>query len=132
LILNSSVVDNSIKSANPYLQEVVAKRAQKVLANISVENSAVVASVKELLVSNLARYHSVESVCREMHLSRTSLYRKLKAEGKSFREILEEVQLEKYQYGLEQGMVVADLCDLLGFSDPSTFYKARKRWKKSN
>ncbi len=132
LIFNASIVDETIKSANPYLQEVVAKRAQKVLANISVENSAVVASVRALLVSNVARYNSVESVCREMHLSRTSLYRKLKAEDKSFREILEEVQLEKYQHGLEQGMVVADLCDLLGFSDPSTFYKARKRWRKTN
>jgi AraC-like DNA-binding protein len=65
-----------------------------------------------------------------MHLSRASLYRKLKIEGATFREILETVQIEKYQQGLEEGLTVNDLCDVLGFSDPSTFYKAKKRWAK--
>jgi AraC-like DNA-binding protein len=84
--------------------------------------------VKALLYSDLVQFNSVESVCLELHLSRASLYRKLKIEGTTFREILETVQIEKHRQGLEQGLAVNDLCDLLGFSDPSTFYKAKKRW----
>lgn len=130
LILKASVSGRAIKSANPYLQEVVATRAKKLLVSTSAENESLVIStrVKELLYGDLVHFNSVESVCLEMHLSRASLYRKLKVEGVTFREMLETVQIEKYQQGLEQGLAVNDLCELLGFSDPSTFYKAKKRW----
>jgi AraC-like DNA-binding protein len=134
LIFKSLVFDKSIKSANPYLQEIVATRAKKLLSYDLVGKSDVVYSIKvrELLFSNLLRFNSIESVCQKMHVSRTSLYRKLKIEGTTFREILEAVQLEKYQQGLMQGSSVNELCDLLGFSDPSTFYKAKKRWVKGS
>lgn len=130
LIFKPSILTWPIKNANSYLQEVVEQRAQKVLVSTLAENVSGFTSekVRALLLTNLARFNSVESVCQEIHLSRTGLYRKLKAENNSFRGILEEVQLEKYQQGIEKGMAVGELCDLLGFSDPSTFYKARKRW----
>jgi AraC-like DNA-binding protein len=132
LTLKATVFDKRIKNANPYLQQVIATRAQKLLVSPSVVNDNLDISkrVRELLYSDLVQFNSVESVCLKMHLSRASLYRKLKIEGATFREILETVQIEKYRQGLEQDLAVNDLCDLLGFSDPSTFYKAKKRWLK--
>jgi AraC-like DNA-binding protein len=132
LILKASVFDKAIKSANPYLQQVIATRAQALLLSPFVvsDDSPTSKRVKELLYADLVRFNSVDSVCLEMHLSRASLYRKLKVEGTTFREILEAVQIDKHRQGLEQGLAVNDLCDLLGFSDPSTFYKAKKRWAK--
>jgi AraC-like DNA-binding protein len=132
LTLKATVFDKRIKNANPYLQQVIATRAQKLLVSPSVVNDNLDISkrVRELLYSDLVQFNSVESVCLKMHLSRASLYRKLKIEGATFREILETVQIEKYQQGLEEGLTVNDLCDVLGFSDPSTFYKAKKRWAK--
>jgi AraC-like DNA-binding protein len=132
LVLKASVFDKEIQNANPYLQHVIATRAQKLLlttyvANVCLNTSA---RVKELLYCDLVALNSVESVCLKMHLSRASLYRKLKIEGTTFREILETVQIEKYRQGIERGLAVNDLCELLGFSDPSTFYKAKKRWAK--
>jgi AraC-like DNA-binding protein len=132
LMLKAAVFDKSIKNANPYLQQIIATRAQKLLVSPSVVNNNLDISirVRELLYSDLVQFNSVESVCLIMHLSRASLYRKLKIEGTNFREILETVRIEKHRQGLEQGLAVNDLCDLLGFSDPSTFYKAKKRWLK--
>lgn len=132
LVFKSSVFDKTIKSANPYLKKIVATRAEKLLAYDVALNNDVIFSIKvrKLLSSNLLRFNLIEAVCQEIHVSRTSLYRKLKIEGTTFREILEAVQLEKYQQGLMQGASINELCDLLGFSDPSTFYKARKRWAK--
>jgi AraC-like DNA-binding protein len=132
LTLKATVFDKRIKNANPYLQQVIATRAQRLLESPSVVNDNLDTSkrVRELLYSDLVQFNSVESVCLKMHLSRASLYRKLKIEGATFREILETVQIEKYQQGLEEGLTVNDLCDVLGFSDPSTFYKAKKRWAK--
>jgi AraC-like DNA-binding protein len=132
LTLKATVFDKRIKNANPYLQQVIATRAQRLLESPSVVNDNLDTSkrVRELLYSDLVQFNSVESVCLKMHLSRASLYRKLKIEGATFREILETVQIEKYQQGLEEGLTVNDLCDVLGFSDPSTFYKAKKRWLK--
>jgi AraC-like DNA-binding protein len=132
LVLKAAVFDRKIKNANPYLQQVIATRAQKLLLSSPVVNENVNTStrVKELLYSDLVQFNSVESVCLKMHLSRASLYRKLKAEGVTFREVLEAVKIEKYHQGIERGLAVNDLCELLGFSDPSTFYKAKKRWGK--
>jgi AraC-like DNA-binding protein len=132
LILKATVFDKKIKNANPYLQQVIATRAQTLLLSPFVVNKNLNIStrVKALLYSDLVQFNSVESVCLELHLSRASMYRKLKIEGTTFREILETVQIEKHRQGLEQGLAVNDLCDLLGFSDPSTFYKAKKRWIK--
>ncbi|MEH6451069.1 MAG: AraC family transcriptional regulator ligand-binding domain-containing protein [Oleispira sp.] len=134
LVLKAAVFDRKIKNANPYLQQVIATRAQKLLLSSSVvnENVNTLTRVRELLYSDLVQFNSVESVCLKMHLSRASLYRKLKAEGVTFRELLETVQVEKYHQGIERGLAVNDLCELLGFSDPSTFYKAKKRWEKVN
>lgn len=132
LVLKAAVFDRRIKNANPYLQQVIATRAQVLLLSPFVvsDDSSTSTRVKELLYADLVRFNSVDSVCLEMHLSRASLYRKLKVEGTTFREILEAVQIDKHRQGLEQGLAVNDLCDLLGFSDPSTFYKAKKRWSK--
>jgi AraC-like DNA-binding protein len=132
LLLKTSTFEKPIINANKYLQYIVAARAKKVLADSLDANQKLSfsARVRGLLFSDLKRFNSIESVCKEMHMSRTSLYRKLKLEGKSFRQILDEVQFEKYQQGLKQGLAASDICELLGYSDPSTFYKARKRWEK--
>lgn len=134
LMLKAAVFDKGIKNANPYLQQVIATRAQKLLLSSSAVNKNLGTStrVRELLYSDLVQFNSVESICLKMHLSRASLYRKLKAEGVTFREILDAVKIEKYSQGIERGLAVNDLCELLGFSDPSTFYKAKKRWEKVN
>ena len=72
---------------------------------------------------------SVDRVARELGMSRQTLYRRLKAEGTTFEELLDAKrrQLAVRYLGLDRLSVKA-ASYRLGFSDPAAFSRAFKRW----
>jgi AraC-like DNA-binding protein len=72
---------------------------------------------------------SIDRVARELGMSRQTLYRRLKAEGVTFEEILEAKRrsLAIRYLGLNRFSVKA-VAYKLGFSDPAAFSRAFKRW----
>ena len=72
---------------------------------------------------------SIDSVARELGMSRQTLYRRLKAEGVTFEEILEAKRrsLAIRFLGIHRLSVKAAAYQL-GFSDPAAFSRAFKRW----
>ncbi|HEV2569805.1 AraC family transcriptional regulator [Sphingomonas sp.] len=71
----------------------------------------------------------VDQVAASMGLSRQTLYRRLKAEGASFQDVLEAKrrQLAIRYLGVD-GQSVKATAYRLGFSDPAAFSRAFKRW----
>ncbi len=64
-----------------------------------------------------------------MHMSRQTLYRKLKKEGESFQNLAETVRRERaLQYVAEGEYGLTEVAFLLGFSELSAFSRAFKRW----
>ena len=72
---------------------------------------------------------SIEIVARKLGMSRQTLYRRLKAEGTTFEELLDAKrrQLAVRYLGLD-GSSVKAAAYRLGFSDPAAFSRAFKRW----
>lgn len=72
---------------------------------------------------------SMEKVAEKLGLSRPTLYRKLKADGDAFDEIVDDLrQTMAIQY-LEGGKAsVNEVAYLVGFSETSSFSRAFKRW----
>ena len=71
----------------------------------------------------------IELVARELGLSRQTLYRRLKAEGVTFEQILDRLRRRlALRFVREQGMPVKEAAWRLGFSDPAAFSRAFKRW----
>ena len=72
---------------------------------------------------------SIDRVARELGMSRQTLYRRLKAEGTTFEELLDAKrrQLAVRYLGLDRTSVKAAAYKL-GFSDPAAFSRAFKRW----
>ncbi len=71
----------------------------------------------------------IESVARELGYSRQTLYRRLKAEGVTFEEVLDGLRRRLALRLLrEQGLSVKEAAWRLGFSDPAAFSRAFKRW----
>ena len=72
---------------------------------------------------------SIDRVARNLGMSRGTLYRRLKAEGVTFEEILEAKRrsLAIRYLGLNRISVKAAAYKL-GFSDPAAFSRAFKRW----
>jgi AraC-like DNA-binding protein len=64
-----------------------------------------------------------------LHVSNRTLQRKLKEEGTSFLELLRDTRLQlARKYLSSPGRSVVETAYLLGFSEPSTFSRAYKRW----
>ena len=72
---------------------------------------------------------SADGAARELGMSRQTLYRRLKAEGTTFEELLDAKrrQLAIRYLGLDRVSVKAATY-LLGFSDPAAFSRAFKAW----
>ncbi len=70
-----------------------------------------------------------EKIAKQLHMSLRKLQRILKAENTSYKEILEETRktLAK-QYIIQNEIQLNDIAYLLGFNDPSSFFRAFKRW----
>ena len=72
---------------------------------------------------------TIDRVAREMGLSRQTLYRRLKAEGVTFEQLLDEL---RHRLALkllrDQHLQVKQAAWRLGFSDPAAFSRAFKRW----
>ena len=68
-------------------------------------------------------------VARALGCSRQTLYRRLKAEGITFAELLDRLRRRlALRFVREQGLSVKEAAYRLGFSDPAAFSRAFKRW----
>ena len=72
-------------------------------------------------------------MARELGMSRQTLYRRLKAEGTTFEELLDAKrrQLAVRYLAVDRNSVKAAAYKL-GFSDPAAFSRAFKRWTGSS
>ena len=71
----------------------------------------------------------IDSVARALGYSRQTLYRRLKAEGVTFEEVLDGLRRRlALRFIREEGMAVKEAAWRLGFSDPAAFSRAFKRW----
>ena len=70
-----------------------------------------------------------QQIADALHMSNRTLQRKLQAEGTSFTELLQDTRMQLAgKYLRSPGRSVVETAYLLGFSEPSTFSRAFKRW----
>jgi AraC-like DNA-binding protein len=83
------------------------------------------ASLLEALRTN--RYDIV-SIARSLAVTPRKLQRALKEESTSFNAIRDELRYTLASRYLDEGLSIAEISFLLGFSEPSAFFRAFKRW----
>lgn len=82
--------------------------------------------LEPLLASGQVR---IGHVARDLGCSRQTLYRRLKAEGTTFEEVLNLLRRRlALRLMRDQGLSVKETAWRLGFSDPTAFSRAFKRW----
>ena len=70
-----------------------------------------------------------QQVADSLHLSNRTLQRRLKDEGTSFMDLLQDTRMDLARnYLLQPSRSIVETSYLLGFSEPSTFSRAFKRW----
>ena len=72
---------------------------------------------------------SQQQIAQALHVSNRTLQRKLKDEGTSFLDLLQDTRLQlARKYLRHPNRSVVETAYRLGFSEPSTFSRAFKRW----
>lgn len=72
---------------------------------------------------------SVAYVCDCLHVSRTTLLRKLRAEGTSFQALLSETRRTlALRYLVKSDLTNQQIAHLVGYVDPNAFQRAFKKW----
>ena len=116
-------------STSPAISEVLKVHAEALLQRLDA-STTVRARVEALLGERLPTGDvGIESVSRELGLSRQTLFRRLKAEGVTFEQVLDHLRRTRAVLLLEElGASVRHTAHQVGFSDPAAFSRAFKRW----
>jgi AraC-like DNA-binding protein len=84
--------------------------------------------VRRAAAAGLAQEVTLETIARQLGVSARTLRRNLEQEGTTLRAVVDEVRRERADELLAAGRPVKEIAFGLGFSEPSAFSRAYKRW----
>jgi len=126
--LDLSVANIPIQLPNPSLLEYFEKYAQDFLAEMD-RNDEHTRAVTKIILSKLDdEALSINKVAREMAVSVRTLQKRLEEEGVVFSDLYKDVRHRLARKYLRENYTVEQITYLLGFSEPSVFRKAFKKW----
>ncbi len=132
--------ENSVVFSRRFLEMPVAQDAQTVtdflaqapeciLTRYRADHS-LTAAVRQLLQrAGSSESPNFDSVAERLHMTTQTLRRRLKEEGNAFRDIKDSVRRDTAVYHLSRlDTPINDIAELMGFSEPSAFNRAFKKW----
>ncbi|MGC8120035.1 AraC family transcriptional regulator [Marinobacter sp. VGCF2001] len=129
LAFDSKHLGHPIPHRNPYVYSAVLKQVNAVLARLQ-SRRTFSRKVRRLISRQMATDRiDADTLAGQCHMSRQTLYRKLRKEGLSFHDLVEQVRKDKaLRYVAEDRYALGEIAFLLGFSELSAFSRAFKRW----
>ena len=129
LQIDETLMFSKVARTTRYAFGVLSEHAKALLDELEKATSAR-AKVESLLIPILHKGEpSVEEVAKDVGLSRQTLCRRLKEEGVTFEKLLDELRHKMALHYLDGKKVsVNETAYLVGFSEPSAFSRAFKRW----
>lgn len=117
-----------ITARDPYLKNVLMNYAELSMKK-KYKQQTLQEKIESFIVAGLPKGETtLDAAAVAMNMSRSTLYRQLKTEGTSFQELLLKTRQELAKNHLRNGMTNSQIAYLLGFSEPSAFHRAFKRW----
>ncbi|HET6486154.1 MAG TPA: AraC family transcriptional regulator [Spirochaetia bacterium] len=124
----ASIGRTPILAANPGLLEYFERYAQEFLLEMD-RKSESARRVTRIILSRLDdEALSIAKVAREMAVSVRTLQKRLESEGVAFSDLLRATRERLAKKYLHENYSVEEITYLLGFSEPSVFRKAFKKW----
>jgi AraC-like DNA-binding protein len=122
------MLDLPMPDANPALNAFFDRYTRDKLNGLPTDDS-VLSRVRDRLRKQLPDGQiKVDQIAEVLHMSSRTLQRRLSEEGTSLQHELDEVRRQQALYFLESGVAIAELSWLLGYSEPSVFHRAFRRW----
>ena len=128
LVLDRALLDSPLTTADPSLTPVLEGHAAARQAAFEDESNLLGELRRAMRVGLQNDDAGIDAIARRIGVTPRSLQRKLKEDGTSFSGLREEVRRELADRYLGQGLSISEVSFLLGFSEPSAFFRAFKRW----
>src|SRR3989338_7256388 len=90
---------------------------------------SLISQIRRLLGRDCGNWPDLEAVAQQLHISPQTLRSHLREEGSSFQELKDHLRrdLAIYHLGRDE-LAIQDIAEQLGFSEPSAFHRAFKKW----
>ena len=129
LEFNAKVLQQPVLSANYELQEILLKKINALIKDSAGENDLQTRIYNYLLTNSYLNSFSQQAVASNFNISVRNLQRKLKEEGTSYQQIVEEVRKGLAINYLSKGYYqLKDIAQMLGYNEQPAFLRAFKRW----
>jgi AraC-like DNA-binding protein len=116
-----------LRRRDPVLRRVLESQADTTAP--SVGDRSTIARVRTALASRLARVPAIDVIARQLAMAPRTLQRRLAEEGVTYQELVATSRREAAERLLSNAtLAVGEIGYLLGFSEPSAFHRAFKRW----
>lgn len=90
---------------------------------------SLISQIRRLLGRDCGNWPDLEAVAQQLHISPQTLRRHLREEGSSFQELKDHLRRDLAIYHLGRAdLPIQDIAEQLGFSEPSAFHRAFKKW----
>lgn len=131
--IDASWLSLPLHNPNRYVFGVLSEHADRLLADLQTAKS-VRALVEAYLIPVLHKGDiGMEEIARDLGFSRPTLYRRLREEGVTYDALVDDLRRRMAVSYLDGGKTsVSETAYLVGFSDPSSFSRAFKRWTGSS
>ena len=128
LCFDKELVDRPLETAHPELARINDQTVVDYLARFDRAN--ITMQVRSKIIEKLPDGVPMQqSIAKTLHVSLRSLQRRLKSEQTCFKSLLENTRKTlAVQYIRESNRSLGEISYLLGFSEPSSFNRAFKRW----
>ena len=122
-------LDNPITQNESTLKEFL-RDAPYNLVVIPDNDDSLTAKIRAIIGNDFRHeFPDFESVARSLNSTPQTLRRHLKQEGTSYQEIKDTMRRDAAIYYLNRSqLTINEIAELMGFSEPSTFHRAFKKW----
>jgi AraC-like DNA-binding protein len=116
-------------TCNPTLAELLERLAARQLADLP-PVATIAGALRDLCLRDGFEHElTLETAAHRLHLSPRTLQRRLREEGTSHQEVIDDTRRQLASRMLVQsGLGIAEVAFALGFSEPSGLHRAFKRW----
>jgi AraC-like DNA-binding protein len=130
LVIEERVLDLPFARTDPGLAAVLGRHADALLAALPPLDASLTDRVRALVAEGLRGGDpQVKRIAAKLKMSERTLQRKLAAEGTTFDALVDRLREElARRYLTDERLAIAEVAFLLGYSEPSAFHRAFKRW----
>jgi len=128
IIFDRSLLESPVITADPNLVAILDQHVKESLAKIP--GRSLSHQVRAFLSSRLpGTPPTLDETARDLGMSMRTIQRRLSEEDTSHKQLLRQIRHElALRYLKERSVAISEVAFLLGFSEPSAFYRAFRRW----